>query len=106
VPSYPLRKFLTTNLERTDSGAWRWLINLPALTAALPTLEKNPLTSADRFAGRSTFIAGGRSTYIEPADHSAIRHHFPAARIETFAESGHNPHMKARAAFVAAVLRG
>ena len=114
VPSWPLRKFLTTNLERGADGAWAWSINLPALTAALPELEKNPLRSgvataaaaegADHFSGPARFIAGGKSDYIEPTDHAAIRAHFPAAEIVTIAASGHNPHMETRAEFVAAVL--
>jgi pimeloyl-ACP methyl ester carboxylesterase len=103
VPSFSMRKFLTTNLERDEAGHWRWLINLPVVTAALPVLEKNPLTSADTFSGPALFIAGGKSHYIEPADHAAIRTHFPAARVTTIAGSGHNPHMETRAAFVAAV---
>ena len=109
VPSWPLRKFLTTNLERSADGAWVWAINLPALTTALPELEKTPLRAGggdagDRFAGLVRFIAGGKSTYIEPVDHATIRAHFPAAEIRTIAESGHNPHMETREAFVAAVL--
>lgn len=104
VPSYGLRKFLTTNLERAEDGSWSWQINLPALTAALPTLEKNPVSATDRYDGPTLFIAGAKSTYIEPADHVAIRAHFPAARITTIADAGHNPHMEARVAFVAAVL--
>ncbi len=104
VASFPLRKFLATNLERADGGPWRWTINLPALTAALPTLERNPLTAGEVFAGPTHFIAGGKSNYIEDSDHAAIRAHFPAAHVTTIANSGHNPHMEARAAFVAAVL--
>ena len=106
VPGYPLRKFLTTNLERNADGQWRWLINLPVLTTALPTLEKNPLAAGDRFTGPTLFIGGGKSTYIEPADDAAIHAHYPAARITSIADSGHNPHMETRAAFVAAVLGG
>ena len=104
VPSWPLRRFLTTNLERGDDGRWSWIINLPVLTAALPALEQSPLGPGDAFAGPVRFIAGGKSTYIEPADHAAIRAHFPAAEIVTIAASGHNPHMETRAEFVAAVL--
>jgi pimeloyl-ACP methyl ester carboxylesterase len=100
VPSWPLRKFLATNLERTEAGGWRWQINLPALTAALPTLEGNPLVASDSYAGPVRFVAGGQSAYIEPDDHAVIRHHFPAARIDVIPESGHNPHMEAREAFV------
>jgi esterase len=104
VPSLGMRKFLTTNLESDASGAWRWQINLPALTAALPRLEKNPLGPGERFAGPTLFIAGGKSTYIEPADEAAIHRHFPAARVATIAGSGHNPHMEARLEFVKLLL--
>lgn len=104
VPSWSLRKFLTTNLARSDDGKWSWQINLPAITTALPVLEKNPLEATDRFAGPAVFIAGGKSNYIEPEDHAVIRRHFPAAQLLVLPHSGHNPHMEARAEFVAAVL--
>jgi esterase len=104
VPSWGMRKFLLTNLERTEDGKWKWQMNLPVLTTALPDLEKNPLTATDRFDGPTHFIAGAKSNYVEPADHAAIRAHFPAAKIDVLAGSGHNPHLEAREAFVAAVL--
>jgi pimeloyl-ACP methyl ester carboxylesterase len=104
VPDWAMRKFLTTNLERTPEGGMRWQINLPALTAGLPELERNPLTATDRFAGPALFIIGGKSRYVLPEDHAAILRHFPAARIETIAEAGHNPHMEAREAFGRLVL--
>ena len=104
VPSWPMRKFLTTNLERNAEGGWSWLINLPALTVAIPALEKNPLRPHDRFTGPTRFIAGEKSNYIEAGDHATIRAHFPAAEILTLPNCGHNPHMEAREAFVAAVI--
>jgi len=104
VPSLGMRKFLATNLERNDTGGWRWAINLPVLTAALPVMERSSLSPADRFDGPALFITGGRSPYVGAAEHAVIRLHFPAARIETIAESGHNPHMDQREAFVRLVL--
>lgn len=104
VPSLGMRKFLTTNLDRDEAGNWRWLVNLPVITAALTTLEKNSLRSDDRFTGPTLFIIGGRSDYVAPADHPAIRRHFPAALIETIAAAGHNPHMEQRAELVRLVL--
>ncbi|MSU51906.1 MAG: alpha/beta fold hydrolase [Opitutaceae bacterium] len=104
VPAWPMRKFLTTNLERTPEGAWYWQINLPILTVALPELEKNPLAPADCFGGAVLFLAGEKSTYIEPEDHAMIRAHFPAAEIRVMSGAGHNPHMETRAAFVEAVV--
>ncbi len=103
VPNWALRKFLATNLERADDGAWRWTINLPAITAALSTLEKNSLEAGDRYDGPALFIAGGKSDYIDDDDEGAIRAHFPAARTAVIAESGHNPHMETREKFVALV---
>jgi pimeloyl-ACP methyl ester carboxylesterase len=106
VKSEAIRKFLVTNLERAEDGQWRWSINLPAITAALGTLEKNSLTMGapgDRFEGPALFVAGGKSDYIDAEDEATIRRHFPAARIETIGESGHNPHMETREKFVALV---
>ena len=100
VPNPGMRKFLATNLERADNGRWRWIVNLPVLTEALPVMEKNSLGPDDRFAGPALFIAGGRSAYVQEADHAIIRRHFPAARIAVIAESGHNPHMDKREEFV------
>lgn len=105
VPNWGMRKFLTTNLERGTDGKWKWQINLPVVTAALPALEKNPLGEGDRFAGPALFTPGEKSNYVKAGDHAVIRAHFPAARIEVVSECGHNPHMEAREVFVATVLR-
>jgi pimeloyl-ACP methyl ester carboxylesterase len=76
------------------------------LTQALTVLEKNPLAADDTFAGPALFIIGGKSRYVLPEQHAVIARHFPAAQIVTLAESGHNPHMETREAFVAAVEAG
>jgi esterase len=105
VSDWAMRKFLSTNLERdAATNTWRWLINLPALTAALPLLEKTPLTSSDRFEGPTLFVTGGQSRYVLPTDWEGIERHFPKAKLEVIADSGHNPHMEAREVFVRAVL--
>ena len=100
VPAPLMRKFLTTNLEQEPGGAWRWTINLPTLTAAVPVLVENPLVSGDRYDGLAQFITGGQSDFVRPEDATAIRGHFPAAKIVTIAGCGHNPHMEARVEFV------
>ena len=100
VPRHGMRKFLTTNLERDHHHGWRWTVNLPVLTESLPAMEKNSLLADDRFAGPALFIAGGRSPYVQAGDHAIIKRHFPAARIEVIADSGHNPHMDRREEFV------
>jgi len=104
VPELALRKFLLTNLERTNSGGWKWVINLPVLTAALPELERTPLRPEDRYNGPALFISGAKSDYVGPAAHDAILRHFPASRLETIPAAGHNPHIETRETFVRLVL--
>ena len=105
VSDWAMRKFLTTNLERDEAtGGWRWQINLPVITQALPEIEGNPLASEDRFPGPVLFVTGGKSHYVREEDLSVITAHFPKAERKVIAGSGHNPHMEARAEFVAAVL--
>jgi pimeloyl-ACP methyl ester carboxylesterase len=99
-----MRKFLSTNLERSTDGGWQWAINLPFLTAALPQLEQSSLEAEDRYGGNTLFIAGGRSSYVQSGDAELIRRHFPTARIEIISNSGHNPHMDRREDFVRLVL--
>ncbi len=101
VPDWAMRKFLTTNLERGERG-WRWVVNLPVLTAELPEIERNPLGEADRYAGAVRFIVGGKSGYVRTEDQAAILRHFPAAEIVRLAGCGHNPHIEAREAFLTA----
>lgn len=100
VDDWAMRKFLATNLERIESGRWRWVINLPALTAALPVLERNPLTESDRYEGPVLFVTGGRSSYVRVEDRALIERHFPNVRFEVIGTSGHNPHIEAREEFV------
>ena len=105
VPDWAMRKFLATNLERDEDSHWRWQINLPVLTRSLPVLEKNSLAPGDRYAGPTLFVLGEKSRYVLAEDHVKIRQHFPSARIETIAESGHNPHMETRGIFVGMILK-
>lgn len=100
VSDWAMRKFLTTNLERLEPSGWRWTIDLPAITRALPDLEKSPLAPAERYDGETAFILGGKSRYVLPDDRPGILERFPRATIATIAESGHNPHMERRAEFV------
>ena len=106
VPHLGTRKFLATNLARDGHGAWHWAINLPVLTESLRVMEKSSLRPDDRFTGPTLFVLGGRSHYAEDSDHELIRKHFPAARIEVIADSGHNPHMDHREEFVRLVVGG
>ena len=66
-------------------------------------LERNPVFAGDRFAGPALFVRGEKSGYVKPGDTDVILGHFPSARFEVIAGSGHNPHIEAREAFVRAL---
>jgi pimeloyl-ACP methyl ester carboxylesterase len=106
VDDWAMRKFLVTNLERGTDGGWRWTVDLPALTRAVTDLLQNPLAPDDRFTGPALFLLSGKSGFVQPEDHAVIRRHFPAARITVMTDSGHNPHLEAREAFVTLVAEG
>jgi esterase len=103
VPDWAMRKFLTTNLERTEDGAWRWGVNLPVISAALPLLEANPLSPGEAYGGPTLVVRGGKSDYVLDADRPAISAFFPTAVLQTIPAAGHNPHMETRTALVALI---
>ncbi len=102
VSDWGMRKFLTTNLERAaeEGGGWKWAVNLPVITRALPELEKNSLREGDTFGGAVRFIRGGKSNYVRAEDWAEIARRFPLADLVTIEGAGHNPHMETRGEFV------
>jgi esterase len=104
VQDWGMRKFLTTNLERAVEGdGWRWQINLPVITAALPALEQSPLERGEVYVGPTLWVTGAKSRYVGVEDWRGIGEHFPHTRPVEIADAGHNPHMETRGEFVAAV---
>lgn len=103
VKDWAMIKFLATNLERGDDGVFHWRVNVPALHAELDEIARTSLSPGDRYDGPTLFVIGGRSWHVREEDRPEIFVRFPQARIETVPESGHNPHIEQREAFVAAV---
>lgn len=97
---WAFRQFLISNVGRAEDGAFKWLANLPVIEASLQDLAKNPLGLDDVFDGKTFFLKGGKSDYIKEEDFNDIRFHFPNATIDTWEDSGHNPHFEHRDRFV------
>jgi pimeloyl-ACP methyl ester carboxylesterase len=100
VPDWGLMKFLATNLDRDERGRFFWRVNVKALHAELAELAGTSLQAGDRYEGPTLFVAGGRSYHVRDEDRAGIMACFPRARITVLPDSGHNPHIEARAAFV------
>jgi pimeloyl-ACP methyl ester carboxylesterase len=104
VTDWGMRQFLLSNLERRGQGGWRWTINLPGLTAALPALEAEFLAGGDHYDGEVEFILGEKSRYfVRGEDEARVAVHFPKARYVSIPGSGHNPHFETREEFVTVV---
>jgi esterase len=104
IPNPVLRKFLLTNLVRSETGEFHWQPNLPAFIAALPVLRSSPLGPQDRFQGKTLFLAGGQSSFVGKEDEALIHRHFPRASIVRLPRCGHFPHVDDRPGFVASIL--
>ncbi|MEM9160871.1 MAG: alpha/beta hydrolase, partial [Verrucomicrobiota bacterium] len=101
VANWSMRKFLLTNLARSEDGVgFRWLVNLDAIVASRSEIEGSPLVGGDRFEGDVLFLMGGKSSYFVRDKVDTIRIPFPAAALKVIADSGHNPHFETRESFV------
>jgi esterase len=88
IPDLALRQFLLKSLERDESGAFRWRLNLPALHAHYAELCAD-LPSDQTCDRPALFLRGSESDYVRPQDEQRIRQLFPSASIQTLPGAGH-----------------
>jgi pimeloyl-ACP methyl ester carboxylesterase len=87
-----LRGFLLHNLL-FEEGDPRWQINLEVIPPSMPGLMEFPFApGSGQFTGPVVVIAGGKSDFVLPEYHDAIRAFFPAADIRMIEGAGHWVH--------------
>ena len=94
LPDLSLRQFLLKNLEREDSGSFRWRINLDGIHRNYHEMLKTFAVNG-QFLKPALFIRGANSGYIHDNDLVTIREIFPAAQLTTTPNSGHWVHAEA-----------
>jgi len=105
VPALAVRSFLLKNLAIGPDGL-AWKVNLDALERHYSDILAFPdVPPGQAFEKPTLFVAGGRSNYIRPEHHAAIRRLFPDAGIEVIPGAGHWVHAEAPREFVALVER-
>ncbi|XP_013190927.1 protein ABHD11 [Amyelois transitella] len=94
TPDINLRNFLITNLVQTNSGAYTWRVNLPALKdnfqnhiCCFPSNLKGL-----QYCGPTLFIGGSLSDYIGKNDLPEIQEYFPLAELVFVEGAGHWVH--------------
>lgn len=84
-----VRTFLLQNLTR-DGDSYKWRINLHAIKNNLTLIGGFPeLQNTLPYRGKTLFMGGANSDYIQHEHHEDIRTLFPNARIDTIANAGH-----------------
>lgn len=95
--------FLMQNLIVRDDH-FDWMVNLPAISAAIPELSAFPLELKKlQFNGPATLIIGSLSDYVTPAGRAAFSEKFPQAQTIRIDGAGHWVHADQPAGFLAAL---
>ncbi len=92
-----VRQFLLKNLARTDDGGWRWKLNLEAINQCYDDLRLAPEGPA--FSGKTLFVKGELSAYIQDKHRNDIFRLFPQAELEVIPGTGHWLHAEKPEAF-------
>lgn len=87
VPDAHVRAFLLQNLV-ADGDSWRWRINLQALQQGIRLISDFPQWDTV-FEGRTLFLHGAESDYVNPDYHDEIRRLFPTSDIQAVSGAGH-----------------
>ncbi|OBU34706.1 alpha/beta fold hydrolase [Photobacterium kishitanii] len=82
-----VRQFLLKSLAKTDTG-YQWRFNVEGLIANYATIM-GWQPAALPFAGKTLFIKGQLSDYIEPLHRNEIMAQFPNAKAHVVANTGH-----------------
>lgn len=82
------RKFVLTNIVRGEDGAYRWRLNLAAISAHYDDLRLKPVGES-AFTGPTLFVRGDMSNYIGKKHEQEILELFPNASVKSIMECGH-----------------
>jgi pimeloyl-ACP methyl ester carboxylesterase len=103
IPERKVRLFLLKNLERTGSGDYRWKINIDALVDQYHEVLKGIEQKGRTYSGKTLFIRGEQSDYVEDSDMDYIRTIFPSATLFTIPKASHWLHAEAPDTFARTV---
>jgi len=97
IPELGYRQFLLQNLILKD-GAYCWRIDLDIFYRMAPNIIAFPdVDQITPFTGKTLFLAGEDSGYVNPEDVSIL---FPDATLSVIANSGHWLHVQQPGVFI------
>ena len=88
-----IRLFLLQNLYIDENNNYNWKINLESLKKNIENIKLFPKIQ-NSFKGRTLFIKGKNSNYIQEKHLDLINNFFPNHSLREIANSGHWPHIE------------
>lgn len=88
IRSKTVRLFLLKNLYRKNKTEFGLRMNLEVLANSMDEVGAE-LNEDAVYSGKTLFLKGSKSDYIQASDESLIKKHFPDAKIETIQDAGH-----------------
>ncbi|GAB1258922.1 alpha/beta fold hydrolase [Aurantivibrio plasticivorans] len=103
ITSLPVRQFILKNLTRSETGGFKWRINVAAITAQYDQLR---LSVGDNqvYNGPALFLRGAQSDYITDEMFSEIHRKFSDAEIITVDNASHWLHAEQPSIVASAVI--
>ncbi len=99
IPEATMRKFLVQNLATGPKGLV-WKLNLEAVRRSMAELVDFPYVADWEFDGRTLFVSGDQSDYIQPKYQNVIFALFPQAEFAVIKGAGHRVHVDQPERFV------
>ncbi|GBF37515.1 alpha/beta fold hydrolase [Leptospira johnsonii] len=87
-----IRNFLLMNLDRTESGGYRWKLNVEAISNSKNMFQSEFSGTDKQYSGKVIFIIGGDSEYFRTSDKIVCLEYFPNAKFETIPGGDHYIH--------------
>ena len=88
IPDKSIVLFLMKNLSRSKNGGFRWKANIGALADNYPHILA-AIESDRSFKGKSLFLKGGKSHYIDEKSTGEMEKLFPENRLVEIPGAGH-----------------
>ncbi|POF62246.1 alpha/beta hydrolase [Novacetimonas maltaceti] len=99
IAEKPVRDLMMMNLDLGEHPHWN--IGIHEIARSMPAIVGWPALAAGiHYDGPTLFIAGGRSRYIQQANHPVMRQLFPHYQLDIIPDAGHWVHAQAPAEFL------
>lgn len=100
LPNAFIRNFLEMNLERTETGGYRWKLNTEGIAGSPRLLQDFFGRYTDQpYPGQTYFITGGASEYFRKEDMPIAKNFFPNSRFYGIPNGDHYIHFTKAAEF-------